>query len=132
MRRFYLLLLVVAAVVLGLLFANGIAKTEKSTIQLKGVAHACCADEITSALKKVDGVKSAEVSVEKATATVEFDADKTNILALETAVADIGFDAGSTKAKNPHKCGELKEGEAKQEAKGKCCGCPKAGSGGGK
>jgi|GEM_PF-5829688 len=128
MKRFYLLLLGVAVAVLGLLFANGIAKTEKSTIELKGVAHVCCADEVKSALKKVDGVKSAEVSIEKATATVEFDAEKTNVQALETAVADIGFDAGSTKAKNSHKCGEHKEGEAKHEAKSKCGGCPKASS----
>jgi len=53
-----------------------------------------CAGTVKSALKKVDGVNDAEISLEKRTAVVQYDERKANLEALTRAIKDAGFKPG--------------------------------------
>jgi len=115
MRRFSILLAVVFMLFVGL----NIASAEKTSITIKGMMCDGCVNKVTTALKNVDGVSTANVNLEKGLAVVEFDAQKTSLDKLETAIAAVGYDAGNVKAQNPHKCKD--KHEAKNAAGEKCC-----------
>jgi mercuric ion binding protein len=62
-----------------LLFAaSAFAKDVKTEIKVSGMTCGACAVSVQSALAKVKGVKSAEVSHEKGFATVVYDDEQTN------------------------------------------------------
>lgn len=50
-----------------------------------------CVQTVTKALRKVDGVTSTEVSLEKKEAVVTFDDAKTSVDSLMKATANAGF-----------------------------------------
>ncbi|MBM2840072.1 MAG: hypothetical protein HW412_600 [Bacteroidetes bacterium] len=73
------------------------AKVETTVIQVPTVVCGSCASTITKALKKVNGVKTTKVDVEKKIATVTFASTKSTLTKIEKAIANAGYDANSTK-----------------------------------
>ncbi|MBI5379430.1 MAG: heavy-metal-associated domain-containing protein [Nitrospirae bacterium] len=70
---------------------------EKATLSLpmkvEGMVCADCVAKVKGALMKVEGVKSANVSLEKNEAVVEYDSATTNPKALSDAVKKAGYKA---------------------------------------
>ena len=65
----------------------------KTVIKIKGMTCGGCRMSAENALKRVPGVSSAEVSLERAEASVEFDENKAALKDLKAAVAKAGFSA---------------------------------------
>ncbi len=61
------------------------------TLKVDNMTCASCPYMVTTALKKVDGVKNVEVSLQTSLAKVIFDDSKTNVEALRNATFDAGF-----------------------------------------
>jgi periplasmic mercuric ion binding protein len=72
---------------------SGLAKDVKAEIRVSGMTCGGCAVSVKSALTKVEGVKSAEVSHEKGLAVVVYDDTKTNAQQLREAINKTGFKA---------------------------------------
>lgn len=66
----------------------------KITIKIKGMSCAGCSAGAAAALKRVPGVTSAEVSLERGEAVVEYDEKKAAPGDLRAAVEKAGFSAG--------------------------------------
>ena len=64
-------------------------KTE--IIKVKGMSCGGCAINVAGALKAVDGVSDATVSLEEKQATVEFDETRTSTEQLKSAVRHAGY-----------------------------------------
>ncbi len=83
-----------ATLVVLFLFAGSVfAKDVKTEIKVSGMTCGACAVSVKSALTKVKGVKSADVSHEKGLATVVYDDDQTNEQQLREAINRTGFRA---------------------------------------
>jgi len=65
----------------------------KTIIKVKGMSCGGCRMSVENALKRVPGVVSADVSLERAEASVEFDESKAALKDLKAAVAKAGFSA---------------------------------------
>jgi copper chaperone len=65
----------------------------KTTIKVKGMSCGGCRLTVENVLKRVPGVLSADVSLEKAEAVVEFDDKKAALKDLRAAIVDAGFTA---------------------------------------
>ena len=77
-----------------LLFATAaFGKDAKTEIKVTGMTCGACSVSVKSALSKVKGVKSAEVSYEKGLATVVYDDEQTNEHQLREAINRTGFKA---------------------------------------
>jgi len=77
-----------------LLFAvPGFAKDVRAEIKVSGMTCGACAVSVKSALTKVKGVKTAEVSHEKGLATVVYDDAQANEKQLRDAINKTGFKA---------------------------------------
>ncbi|MGQ0733774.1 MAG: heavy-metal-associated domain-containing protein, partial [Acidobacteriota bacterium] len=57
-----------------------------------------CAGSVKSALKKVDGVQDAEISLEKRNAVIHYDERKVSVDQLTRAIQDAGFKPGAPTA----------------------------------
>lgn len=64
-----------------------------ATIAVSGMTCGACVGHVTQALKSVDGVTDAVVSLVENRATVTFDEDKTSESALVAAVEEDGYGA---------------------------------------
>lgn len=79
---------------------SAFAKDVKSEIKVSGMTCGACAVSVKSALTKVKGVKSAEVSSdEKGLATVVYDDAQTNDQQLREAINKTGFQAEPNREK---------------------------------
>ncbi|MCC7311943.1 MAG: heavy-metal-associated domain-containing protein [Sulfuritalea sp.] len=67
---------------------------ETTTIKVDGMSCGGCVKSVTGVLTALDGVASADVSLERKQAVVEFDAAKVTRDQLKAAIEDAGFDAG--------------------------------------
>jgi mercuric ion binding protein len=77
-----------------LLFATAaFGKDAKTEIKVTGMTCGACSVSVKSALSKVKGVKSAEVSYEKGLATVVYNDEQTNEQQLREAINRTGFKA---------------------------------------
>lgn len=78
-----------------LLLFGGIALTKDvaTEIKVKGMTCGSCAVAVKQALMKIKGVKSAEVSVEKARAAVVYDDAQVTERELRQAIDKTGFKA---------------------------------------
>jgi copper chaperone CopZ len=72
----------------------------KTIIKVPTIVCGSCVTTVTTALKKVDGVKTAKVDLKKKTATVTYASAKVTVDKLEKAIADAGYDANKVK-RNP-------------------------------
>ena len=68
--------------------AGEIVKINVPTIQC-----GTCKKNIETALKKVDGINSVNVSVKEKITTVDFDKSKINLDKIETEITHVGYDA---------------------------------------
>ena len=66
-------------------------QTKKIILPIKGMHCASCAMTIVKSLKRIAGVKDANVNFASDKAAVEFDAGKANENDLEKAVEDVGY-----------------------------------------
>ncbi len=83
-----------AALFLLLLFAGyAFAKEVKTEIKVGGMTCGACAVSVKSAVTKVKGVKSVDVSNEKGLATVVYDDEQANEQQLREAINKTGFKA---------------------------------------
>jgi copper chaperone CopZ len=73
------------------------APLETTIVKVPTVVCNSCVSTLTKALKKVDGVKSTKIDLEKKTATVTYASAKTSLSKIESAIAKAGYDANSTK-----------------------------------
>jgi copper ion binding protein len=64
-------------------------KTE--TIKVNGMTCGGCANNVAGALKAVEGVNDAHVSLERKEATVDFDESRTSAEQLKSAVRHAGY-----------------------------------------
>ena len=71
--------------------AQADSKTVK--LEIEGMTCGSCAASITTAVKKIDGVRTVEISFEQKGGTVEFDPAKANEQAIVEAVNNAGFKA---------------------------------------
>ena len=90
-----------AGVIMTLLLLSGIAmaKEAATTIKVKGMTCGSCVVTVKKALTQTKGVKSAEVSLEKAQATVVYDDVQVNEQQLRDAINKTGFRAEPREAK---------------------------------
>lgn len=96
---------------------SAFAGEKKAEIKVEGMTCEGCVNKVKTSLEKIEGVKSAEVSLAKSVAVVTYDDAKTNETALKSAVNSTGFKAIEAKAgsgKSTGCCGEA--------AKAGCCG----------
>jgi len=66
----------------------------KSVLKIGGMTCGGCRAGVLNAIKKVPGVVSAEVSLEKGEAAVEYDEKKAALQDLRAAIERAGFTAG--------------------------------------
>ena len=64
---------------------------DKKTYKVTGMHCEGCANRVTTVLKKVEGVRSAEVSLDKEQAEVAFDTSKTGFNQLKDNVEKAGY-----------------------------------------
>lgn len=79
---------------------TAVAKDITTDIAVKGMTCGSCAVSVKTALTKVPGVKSADVSVEKAQAKVVYDDNRVNEKQLREAINKTGFKAEETQEKH--------------------------------
>lgn len=60
-------------------------------LKVEGMHCGSCVRSVTNAIKRVSGVKEADVSLEKETASVEFDKEVTNLSEIRRAVEEAGY-----------------------------------------
>lgn len=69
------------------------SKTEKTTIQISGMSCAACATRIEKGLKKLEGMKDANVNLTLERATVTYDPDVITVAQMEERIEKLGFKA---------------------------------------
>lgn len=67
-------------------------------IPVDGMICQVCAGSVKSALKKVEGVSDAEISLERRNAVIRYDERKVNIDALTRAIKEAGYKTGTPTA----------------------------------
>ncbi len=82
-----------------LLGGVALAKDVTAEIKVKGMTCGSCAVAVKQALTKTNGVKSAEVSVEKALAAVVYDDAQVTESQLRQAIDKTGFQSEPAKGK---------------------------------
>ena len=83
------------SILVGLLVFAGslIAKENTAQIKVKGMTCGSCVVTVKKALTSTKGVKSADVSLDKAAATVVYDDAQVNEDQLRVAINKTGFEA---------------------------------------
>ena len=71
-----------------------------TVIKVPTIVCGSCVTNVSNAVKKVVGVKSAKVDLKKKTATVTYASNKVTLDKIEKAIADAGYDANNVK-RNP-------------------------------
>jgi copper chaperone CopZ len=104
MQRKITLALVVLLALATAVFAAG-STTEKISLKIEGMDCGKCAEKIETALKSVDGVKDAHVSLLKETADVEA-AQGVTVASLTEAVNKVGYAVAGQKNTAEHKAGD--------------------------
>ncbi|MEM6353062.1 MAG: heavy metal translocating P-type ATPase [Cyanobacteria bacterium P01_D01_bin.14] len=64
-----------------------------TTLKLKGMSCAACANSVETAIKQLPGVSRAQVNFAAEQARVEYDTGSTSLAAIQAAVADAGYEA---------------------------------------
>ena len=63
-----------------------------ATLKVQGMSCDHCVMHVTQALEGLDGVKEANVSLDKGVAVVEYDDGKVDLVAMKEAVAETGYE----------------------------------------
>lgn len=73
-------------------------RIERTSIRVESAQCGMCASAIEEALQALEGVKKAEVDLDRKQANVEFLPAKADLARLETAITKAGYDANDKKA----------------------------------
>lgn len=76
---------------------TALAGEQAVTLTVDGMTCASCPYQVEAALKKVDGVKSIDVSLAQRKAVVTFDDEKATVTTLTKATTDAGFPSALAK-----------------------------------
>lgn len=68
-------------------------KLTKKKLNITGMHCSGCADRVTKVLNELEGVRSAEVSLDNEEAAVAYDEDQTDSSQLKEAVEKAGYNA---------------------------------------
>jgi copper chaperone len=68
--------------------------TRTVSVPVDGMICQVCAGSVKNALKKVDGVQDAEISLEKRHAVIHYDDRKVSVEQLTRAIKDAGYKPG--------------------------------------
>jgi copper chaperone CopZ len=79
---------------------NAKLNIENKTIKIPSAQCETCKENITKALKKVNGIKSYDVDIDNKIVSVNFDKEVTDLSKIENAITSAGYDANNKKA-NP-------------------------------
>jgi mercuric ion binding protein len=82
---------IVAVCLLSLLSLSALAKEQTVTLDVPTMNCVTCPFTVKKALQNVDGVITAEVSLEAKLAVVKFDDNKTSVKALAEATTNAGY-----------------------------------------
>ncbi|HEY9646280.1 MAG TPA: cation transporter, partial [Chroococcidiopsis sp.] len=66
---------------------------EQTTLRLRGMSCASCANHIEEAIRSVPGVEACNVNFGAEQAAVTYNPSQTNVAAIQTAVDDAGYSA---------------------------------------
>lgn len=66
---------------------------ETAVVKIKGMTCMGCVGSVQRVLKGIAGVKSVEVSLDKAQATLQYDAAATNPAQFKAAIEEAGYEA---------------------------------------
>lgn len=66
-------------------------KLTKEQLIIKGMHCSGCADRVSTVLNELQGVRSAEVSLDEEQAVVEFDSNKTGFDRMKEAIEKAGY-----------------------------------------
>lgn len=69
----------------------GVKMIESVSLAVTGMKCGGCENNVTTKLKTLDGVKSAQASSKNQEVNVEFDAYKTSLKAIAQAITDVGY-----------------------------------------
>ena len=69
---------------------------ESARIEISGMHCMGCVRTVTNALKRVAGVKEADVLLHENSATIQFDELEASIEELNNAVRDAGYEVGAS------------------------------------
>ena len=117
MKRYLITTLALVAMLCWLAAPSAQAEDCKITLKIDGMMCSACSATVQTALKGVEGVKAAEVSLETKQAIVCFDSAKTSVAKLIAAVNKTNFKAQQVTFKCDG-CGKT------STAPGACCGNP--------
>ena len=79
---------------------NAKLNIENKNIKIPSAQCETCKENITKALKKVNGIKSYDVDIDNKIVSVNFDKEVTDLSKIENAITSAGYDANNKKA-NP-------------------------------
>ncbi len=88
-----------------------------TTLKLKGMSCASCANSIETAIQQVPGVSSAQVNFAAEQASVEYDERNTNLEKIQTAVADAGYEASEKQDLSIGEADDQEQEERKSQQK---------------
>ena len=74
------------------------AGDEETIVNTPTIVCNMCKKNISSALKKIEGVNKVNVDLKEKKVSVTFDDSKTNLEAIENAITSAGYDANDKKA----------------------------------
>ena len=66
---------------------------KKISLKIEGMHCEGCSNRLTRVLENLDGVNSANVSLENKKADIEYNEDTLNIEEMKEAISDAGFEA---------------------------------------
>jgi copper chaperone len=66
---------------------------QTTTLDVQGMSCGACVGHVTRALQGLDGVQSAQVSLQDKQAVVTYDSAKVQVAQMAEAVADEGYEA---------------------------------------
>ena len=88
-----------------------------TTLKLKGMSCASCANSIQSAIQQVPGVKGVQVNFAAEQASVEYDEHNTSLEKIQAAVADAGYEASERESLGTGKEDDQEQAERKAQQK---------------
>jgi len=74
-------------------------KLTKNKIQISGMHCSGCVERLTKVFNNLEGVRSAEVSLEDGQAEVTFDEDQTGVSQMKQVIRDAGYEVKSSNNK---------------------------------
>ncbi len=86
---------------------------ETTTLQVGGMTCAGCAQSVTRVLQTMNGVASAEVSLDRGEAKVTFDPTRVSVAQLKAALEIAGYQTGERLSRKSRSSGPVRRSEVR-------------------